>query len=195
MIIDISHHNGQIDWTKVSKDVNKIEGVYIKTTQGVNYVDHLLIQNSMGATAAKLKVGYYHFATLNDSNVAKDAKTEAQWFITNVKKAEAPTLPLVLDIETNDGKISKDNVLLWISTFFYEIAQAGFTDYMLYSYSYFLNANLPKNHGLGKIPLWIAAYGASYKIPDGWTKAKLWQYSNSGKVNGIGTVVDLNKYV
>lgn len=192
LIIDVSHHNGNIDWSKVVKTV---DSVYIKTTQGIDYVDPMLFVNAKGASAAGLKVGYYHFASLNNSDVVSDAKKEAQWFMANVKKAPKNTLPLVLDIEENKAKLSPDKVLSWISTFLYEIAQLGCTDYMIYSYSPFLNDNLPKVHTLNTIKLWVADYNPPLILPKAWKTAYMWQYSQTGKVDGIIGNVDLNKYI
>ena len=192
MLIDVSHHNGNIDWSKVVKTV---EGVYIKTTQGIDYIDHMFLTNANGASATGLKVGYYHFASLNNSDVVTDAKKEAQWFMAAIKKAPKNTLPLVLDIEENKANIPSDKVLLWISTFFYELAQLGCTDYMLYSYSPFLNENLPKVHNLNTIKLWVADYNPPLILPKAWKTAFMWQYSQTGKVDGIAGNVDLNKYM
>lgn len=191
--IDISHHQGKVDWVKVLNSSFKPEFVFIKATQGIDYSDPMFLTNAKGAKQAGLKVSYYHFASLNNKDEIVDAKKEAQWFIKNIKQAPVNDLPLVLDIEANPGKLDRGEVLVWINTFFYELAQLGYTDYILYSYSPFLNENLPVNHKLGAIKLWVADYTAPLILPKGWTKAYIWQYSQSGKVQGIAGPVDLNK--
>ena len=46
---------------------------------------------------------------------------------------------------------------------------------------------------LAAYPLWIADYGvAEPTLPDGWSTWLLWQYSESGTVQGIGCPVDLD---
>lgn len=193
--IDVSHHQGNIDWIKVVNSSFKPELAIIKATQGVNYTDPKLLINANGAKVAGLKVGYYHFASLNDRDEVKDAKLEAQWFVKNIKQAPSNDVPLVLDIESNPSKLSRDEVSNWINTFFYELAQLGYTDYILYSYSPFLNENLPSNHTFGSIKLWVADYSAPLILPKGWNKCWLWQYSQTGKIQGITGAVDLNKTV
>ncbi len=192
-ILDVSHHQGVIDWVKVVNSSFKPEGVFIKATEGLGYTDPKLISNAKGAKAVGLKIGYYHFASLNDKNELIDAKNEAKAFITAIKILPKNDYPLVLDIESNPGKLSKEEVLIWVNTFFYELAQNGYTDYILYSYSPFLNENLPVNHKLGNIKLWVADYSEPLILPRGWSKQWLWQYTQTGKIQGIVGNVDLNK--
>ena len=191
--IDVSHHNGVIDWNKVVNDVFKPEFAYIKTTEGTGYIDPKFAINAKAANKAGIKVGYYHFASLNSTDVVGDAVKEAEAYIKAVKSVPTPTMPLVLDIETNKAKLSKVQVLLWIKTFFAELAKIGWTDVILYSYTPFLNENLPINHDLGNIKLWIADYAPPLILPKGWNKAYIWQYSAKGKISGISTNTDLNK--
>jgi hypothetical protein len=42
-------------------------------------------------------------------------------------------------------------------------------------------------------PLWIASYTASPKIPGGWSQYTVWQYTDRGHVDGIGTIVDRDR--
>lgn len=194
MIIDVSKWQGKVNWDTVRHENHEIEGVYIKASEGIGYRDPYLINNAVEATKSGFKVGFYHFATLNNTDVANDAREEAKYFLT-VTKNLTVEYPFVLDIERNDSKTPKDKVLLWVKTFFNELEVEGVKDYCLYSYTSFLNENLPANHGLGNVPLWIAAYSDNYKVPNGWIKPWLWQYSQKGQIIGITGNVDLNKRV
>jgi len=192
--IDVSHHNGTIDWAKVAANPTKVDFVYIKASEGVGYTDPMFAANAKGAKQAGLKIGYYHFASLNTLNDVPDAKSEADYFMSLIKSAPATDLPFALDIETNDIGLDKTHVLEWINTFFAEMKQGGYTDTILYSYAPFLDANLPANHGLGNIRLWLAAYvdPAKLKLPAGWSGYYIWQKSASGTISGITGNVDLN---
>lgn len=192
-IIDVSRYQGKIDWIKVVNSSFKPEGVFVKASEGVGYTDPNLKINATGAKNAGLKVGYYHFASLNNRYALIDAKKEAEYFLSVIKDLPKNDYPLVLDIESNPGKLSKDEVLIWVNTFFYELSQKGHTDYILYSYSPFLNENLPANHKLGSVKLWIADYTEPLILPKGWTKQWLWQYTQTGKIQGITGNVDLNR--
>lgn len=196
MKIDVSHHQGIINWEELKKSTPELDGVYIKTTQGVGYTDPLCIQHSVGAASQKLPVGYYHFASLNTTtDIEKDATSEADYFSLVIKNLRPTTLPLVLDIEENKALLTKPQVLQWINAFFKRLREHGYANVSLYSYTAFLDSNLPPQHNLGNIPLWIAQYvnKPAPKLPKGWTKAWLWQYSCTGTLPGIKGKVDLNK--
>jgi GH25 family lysozyme M1 (1,4-beta-N-acetylmuramidase) len=195
--IDVSHHQGKIHFDVVaSHNDPKIDFAIIKATEGVTYIDPKLKTNSIEAKYAGLKISYYHFASLNTHNVISDATAEAKFFVDTISSLPSPDLPLVLDIETNKASLTPSEVLRWVTTFFKELDNLGKTDYVLYSYTPFLNANLPKGHGLGKVRLWIAAYTNKPKpvLPEGWSKEWLWQYSAKGRMVGIVGDVDMNKF-
>lgn len=190
--IDISKWNKVTDWTRVAA---RVGAVYIKATEGINYADPDFKTNAVNAEKQDIDKGFYHFATLNNStNVQADARAEAEDFL----KATAPftaRLPYVLDVETNKSALKPAQVVEWIEAFFGRLAESGITDVVLYSYTPFLDKNLPKGHPLGKYRLWLAAYVnlPKPKLPKGWTGYWLWQYSNKGSVDGIRGPVDLNK--
>lgn len=191
--IDVSHHNGIIKWPQVAKTVGE---VFIKATEGASFIDPRLRRNASGAHQEGIKVGYYHFATLNSKDVVTDAKIEAKWFLAAIGKLHKNSLPLVLDVEDSSIRIKKVrlNVALYIDTFFYQLELAGYS-YMLYSTTSFLNYYLPAKHGLSDIKLWIADYNEPHFVPKGWGKIHLLQYTEKGRVVGITGNVDINRYL
>lgn len=192
MILDVSYHQGKIDWKKVA--AAGVTGVVIKATEGVGYVDPRLIENANGAHAAGLKIGYYHFATPNSLTICKDAKAEAEFFIATISKLPLATLTYALDIEKEPiPQITPDMVTLWVHTFFGHLRNAGVTNYCLYSYAPYLDRWLSDGHGLGNVPLWHAGYTKTAKLPKGWTNYFLWQYTDKGRIPGIKGAVDLNR--
>lgn len=192
MIIDISKYQNVKDWPKLK---SQVEGVYIKATEGVGYIDPGFNDNVKGAAASVTPYGFYHFATLNSTNVLADSTAEATSFY-NATKLYKPSLPFVLDIEKNELKINPADVLKYIENFFAVLASKGITDVALYSYTPFLDANLPVNHILGRFKLWLAAYVvAPPKLPKGWNAVWLWQYASDGSIEGIIGKVDLNKKI
>lgn len=196
--IDVSHHQGSIDWSMVKSDKQQVSFAYIKATEGQTYVDPAFKMNSFYADRAGIPVGFYHFATLNTSDVVADATHEAQFFLATVKNCGVePKMPLVLDIESNKAEIGRHFVALWIDTFFSVLSKAGHPDSVLYSYTPFLNENLPADHKLGDKKLWIAAYTntPAPRLPHGWVKEWLWQFTARGKVLGIKGFVDCNKSI
>jgi lysozyme len=195
--IDVSHNNGTIDWEKVQASTPPNSFAFIKATEGVGYVDPMCLTNATAVSQkTKMRFGYYHFASLNNSsNVSKDATDEANWFVQTLQTMPEATLAPVLDIERNDSKLTQAQVQEWISAFMTQMDVLGYGQVILYSYVSFLNDNLPANHPFGTLPLWIAHYtsAASPTIPKGWTNYTIWQYSGSGTVSGVSTQCDLDK--
>jgi lysozyme len=60
--IDVSHHQGPIDWSEVATD--DIAFAYIKTTEGSDVIDYRFGENWAGAAGAGLDRGAYHFPEL-----------------------------------------------------------------------------------------------------------------------------------
>lgn len=197
MIIDISHNNGIIDWTRVKQNPVTIEGVMIKATQGVGYVDPMCSINSNGAQQNGFKIGYYHFASLNTTEFTLDATSEANCFSATLGKLPTATLPIALDFETDEANLTPNQCLLWIKAFMDQMKANGFTNLMIYSGYYFLNDHLPNGHGLGIYPLWDAAYIGDKipPIPHGWNKLTWHQFTDKGIVTGIKGFVDISKIV
>lgn len=103
--IDVSRYQGNIDWAKVK--ASGMTFVFIKATEGQTYTDPNYQKNVIGALAAGLMVGTYHFfrATSTDG-----AKAEAAHYANTLNKvggAKALQLPPVMDYENNPGNLSK----------------------------------------------------------------------------------------
>lgn len=191
-LVDISQWNGIVDFGQLK--AQGVTGVYVKISQGVNSFDKNVKANAVGARLANMGLGYYHFATTNISNVVADATAEALDVFNQTKGLPAPTMKSVLDIETNDIKLTPQDCLTWIRTYVAVRKNQGF-DTRLYSGLSWLNTNLPIGHELGYLSLWLAEYNnwSSPQLPHGWNDWDIWQYSATGKLNGIQGNVDLNR--
>lgn len=193
--IDTSKNNGTINWVAMQSAKPVIDFVYIKLSEGIGYTDPKAGTNAWAAHNASFPVGYYHFASLNSKDVVNDATAEANYVIKALKNMPVASVPFALDIEREQIDLSKQEFLLWIKTFFSVIEGAGIKDYCIYSGKYFLNDNLEEGHDIGHIRLWIAQYTTNIapSLPHGWDSYYIWQYTDKGKVPGIGSAVDLNK--
>lgn len=193
--IDVSKHNGVIVWSEVARHTPKVDLAIIKATEGVDFVDIKFMSNARGAKAAGLLVGYYHFASLNKSDVVSDARAEALDFIEAMKSVPKADIPPVLDLEENRSGLMKSVIQRWVETFLHTMAANGYPEVIMYSYTPFLDGALPVNHPFGRMmKLWVAGYvrASRLKIPNGWDKYWMWQYSSTGTVRGIKGPVDLN---
>lgn len=210
--IDVSQWNGQIDWSKVIADF-----VYIRAGVGIGAPDARLLENVHGAASRGIPFGFYHFPSFNSLDVVKDSTAEAQYFL-NLTKPFNAILPPILDIENDAIKpnvtLSKEQIEQWALTFLHVLEAAGHKPW-LYSYPAFLDAHLPMDHQLHKYPLWAATYpwdkmkapqppvSAQFpadvekylhkvRVPWGWRKIDMWQFTGQGIVNGVKSYCDIN---
>ena len=102
--IDVSHHQGPIDWPLVASDTC-IQFVYIKATEGSTHVDTLYQYNIREAKRAGLLVGSYHFLTSSSS-----MRSQFNNFITQVDSTSQHLLPMV-DVEWS-GAVSYTHLTL-----------------------------------------------------------------------------------
>ncbi|MDP2859489.1 MAG: glycoside hydrolase family 25 protein [Bacillota bacterium] len=190
--IDVSRHQGKIDWPAVRDD--GIRFVFIKATEGVDYRDPRVAENSAGAAEVGIPAGLYHFARVHN-----EPKEEARWFASVASQHET-ILPHVLDIE--DARVSPQKVLApddlveWVLAWLQEAGALTRKPCMIYSGAYFINEHLaPAKDSLSlrSYPLWIAHYGVTAPLQNPiWDRWTVFQYTSKGHVNGIRGPVDLN---
>ncbi|HJV46136.1 MAG TPA: GH25 family lysozyme [Bacillota bacterium] len=173
--IDISHYNDVDDWQAV-KD-SGVNFVYCKATQGTNLVDSKFASFVKGAKEAGIPIGAYHFADLGDP------VDEANHFLSVIDQYDLDLLP-VLDLE----KSTKDTDLeQWARTFISTVNQKV----MLYTGNWYIDQY--SINGLSEIPLWTSYYKNTPPYDcGGWTEWTIWQYSETGSVEGITGDVDLD---
>jgi lysozyme len=177
--IDVSHWQGDIDWLSVKGD--GIQFAFVKATQGTRFIDDKMDQNVKGALKYKIHVGAYHFA---EFDTVEEAKQEAKFFLEQIKEYDF-NYPLVLDLEINKTGVSKTQLTDSAIAFMEELEKAGHFA-MLYTGKSFFEDNLDGKR-LKPYSLWIARYGDELGMD-----ADIWQYTSSGKVNGIKGNVDMN---
>jgi lysozyme len=181
VVVDISHHNGNIDFAKAK--ASGIVGVIQKATQGQTGFDRTYASNRKAAQNAGLLWGAYHFAT------GSDGVKQADNFL-KVAEPDKHTL-LVLDFEPNPTGPSMD--LIEAHAFVTHVQQAIGKFPGFYSGHYIkqlLGAN--KDPLLANCWFWLAQYGATAVVPPTWSTWTMWQYTdgNAGPaphdVPGIG---------
>ena len=191
--IDVSHHQGKIEWKKVAKDEN-IEFVYIKATEGATYCDNMYKTNIQEARKNNLKCGSYHYFRMSSS-------VEAQFnnFISNVKKDEQDLIPMI-DVEINkkdskgynlDGYYvsnTKDTKAITdsLAKFLNKVTEYYGAEPMIYCTLHSYNTLIKDK--FSKYRIYLGHYKA--KEP-GYSGCTIWQYSENGYVIGIEKKVDL----
>lgn len=179
--IDVSKHNGEIDFAKVAAD--SIDFVYIKATEGAEYEDPNFALNYVRARRAGLAVGAYHFFRFDVSGL-KQAYNLMET-LHNVRL----DLPVAIDVEewSNAPATSTDDIIDRLEVMVERLEASGY-DIIIYTnksgYSRFIKQRL------GRLPVWICSF-TDPPLADEWL---LWQHSHRGRVNGIRGSVDLNTF-
>lgn len=175
--IDVSRHQGTIDWTAVAR--SGVRFVWMKATEGQSYVDPTFARNWDGARAVGLAVGAYHFA-----HPSSPAGIQARHFCNVAPRPQPGDLPPVLDIE--DTRIG--NPVQFVKDWCAIVEHVTGRTPVVYTYLDYWRRRLDSGKGLERYPLWIARYGPE---PTGvnWLA---WQYTSDGRVPGINGRVDRN---
>jgi lysozyme len=196
--IDVSYWNAGIDWPKVRASGQRF--VFAKATEGDFYADPSFDDNWRGAKSAGLLRGAYHFFRCNT-----DPKKQANKFIDYVKSMnDVGELPPVLDLETNDGQ-TREKIIARVKTWIDVVEEELNRKPIIYSRAYFLQDYFSEAGGgppmwARDYPLWLAQYpnvyveGSEPTLPRGWFQWMFWQYSQTGRVNGINSKVDLDVF-
>ena len=184
--IDVSGYQENIDFDKVKQ--SGIEIVYIKSSEGSNYIDSKFEQNYTRAKASGLKVGFYHYVT---ARTTKQAEKEAQFFASVISK-KIPDCKLAMDFESF-GNLNRDEINIIGLTFLRTVEKLTGKELVVYSNAY--AASYIWKDEIAKYPLWIAQYEVNEPENNGtWSNWVGWQYTDVGRVNGISTYVDRNKF-
>lgn len=191
-IIDVSSHNGSIDWQAVKAD--GVEGAMIRLgyrgyTKGGLVEDRYFRRNLSQASEAGLKVGVYFFSQAGSE---EEAVEEAEFVKERIKGTKLQ-FPIVFDMEEIPGKSRKISALTVeqrtkITLAFCREIEATGQASMIYGNRYWLKDKIDISK-IGARKVWFAQYNIypGYK----W-QYFMWQYTESGKVDGIKNNVDIN---
>ena len=194
--VDVSHHQGNIDWEKVKAAgcdfvILRIGYRGYGTTGSLN-ADKMFETYYTGAKDAGLMIGAYFFAqAINE----EEAKEEAQ-FVLDILNGLQLDLPVVYDPEsilddvarTDDvtGEQFTRNTKVFCET----IAESGYQP-MIYANMLWEAFELDLTKLL-EYPIWYADYE---QVPQTPYVFQCWQYSNTGTVDGIEGEVDLDVWI
>lgn len=186
--IDVSHHQGEIDWQQVAAsgvDFVMVRLGYRGLSGDALYEDRYVQQNLQGARDAGLLVGAYFYSQAINT---REAKEEAFYALEILGDFELD-LPLVYDWEQE--KRTKDMATKEVTACSYAfcriIEKAGHQP-MIYFNSYQAE-NLMELAYLTEYPWWLAMYDTEAPFP---CRFDMWQYTSSGSVPGIEGNVDLD---
>lgn len=184
--IDVSEHNGVIDWKTVSENV---DFVIIRAGYGKGHEDEKFRDNAKGCEKYGIPYGAYWFSY---ATTIEEAEKEAEYCI-NLLNQFAPTYPICFDYEydsyewavSHTKNISYDDIANMAKTFLRKVEQAGYYA-MIYTNNDWLNRCFYKL--TSTFDTWLADWGTNK--PN--RKYGIRQYSSVGRIAGIQGNVDLN---
>lgn len=179
--IDVSHHQGRIDWTRVAGD--DISFAYIKATEGSDFIDPRFRQNWRAAQEAGLARGAYHFFTL-----CSPGDIQAQNFLETVPH-HPEALPPAVDLELAGNcavRPHRGQLMQELRSFLRLVESANGKRAVLYVGDDF-NAAYRVTDSVRR-PLWQLRF---LRRPDigGWV---IWQVMGFARVDGVRGSVDLD---
>jgi len=187
--IDVSKHQGNIDWKRVSrmkKNDIRIAFTFIKATEGISRQDEKFETNWKQSGQNGLLHGAYHFYY-----PSREAVGQADNFIRMVKLRKGD-LPPAVDIEYSNGK-SKATICEDLKVFLDRLEKRYGVKPIIYTNINFFSTYL--RGSFDKYPLWIAGYFDHERFYNEFlTPWTIWQHSENGKVDGIRGSVDFNVF-
>ena len=198
--VDVSDWQNTIDWSKVKAagiDFALIRAGYRGYSAGTLNNDAHFDTNMDGAAAVGIKTGMYIFS---QAITEEEAVEEANFLLGRIGK-HTVNMPIVLDYEfasTSSGEggrlksaaLSKEDATKVCLAFCKTIADAGYTP-MVYANKTMLTNYLDESSISSLYPIWLANYTTSTTYSGTFS---YWQYSSSGKVDGISGNADMNFY-
>ena len=195
--MDVSQHNGKINFKKAKRD--GIEFVFIR----VGYTGYTKSSFSLNldknyktyikdATKAGLKVGVYWYS---QSTKVSEAKKEANALLKAIE-GYSITMPVVFDYEFADtkkgrldsAKLSKTNMTANALAFLNTVSNAGY-DACIYASENFLEEHLYANQISSNFKVWLANYSSKTNYKGDY---EFWQHTAKGRVSGMRGNVDIN---
>lgn len=194
-VIDVSSHNGDIDWQKVAAD--GIDGAIIRLgyrghTRNNIAIDEKAEYNLQGAKEAGLKVGGYFFSQAATKQEAAEEAKHCFAVLDGMKL----DYPLAYDMEevhgtsSNVGIMSVEERTECARAFCKKVRRKGY-DTMVYGNKRWLDTMINIDE-LGCKYIWYAQYN---NYPEYQWEYAIWQYTESGQVDGINGNVDINLWM
>ena len=184
--IDVSVHNGTIDWKAVARQV---DFAIIRAGYGKNNIDAKAVKNIQGCEENNIPYGLYWFSYALTEDMAR---SEADYVCSFADKY-SPTYPICYDWEyDSDNHASKNGITFnnndrerFARAFLTRVEERGYYA-MIYSNPDYLNKGFSKL--VDRFDLWLALWQDSKPSRN----FGIWQSSSKGTIAGITGNVDLN---
>ena len=197
-VIDVSGWQGDIDWAKAKAD--GVEGAIIRLGYGEgNNADKKAQRNISECKRLGIPFGIYWYSYADTPSLAKEegADVVAKLKQFGVNPSDL-AYPVYYDLEKwtweghqppTDPNVYNNIVNNWYSA----LQSAGYKNLGVYSYTSYLQGPL-KHADIYAKTTWVAQYGARMGFDSFPTNSRGWQYTSTGKVDGISGNVDMNAF-
>ena len=190
VVIDVSAHNGNIDWATVKRD-SGIYGVIVRISAAAQNEDSKLATNVAALKQYNIPYGIYIYSYAENYD---EGVYYGNWTNQIINKYNLnPTLGIYLDLENSDSY--NQNILDSINgTFIYTDIVKGYVSKVpnarIYANLNYANGVLNTSYLRSKLT-WIAQWGSKCDYTEYYN---LWQYTSKGSVPGINGNVDMSYY-
>ena len=180
--IDVSKHNGNIDYNQVVAD--NYQFAFINASEGKTYRDDAFDRNYRAARSAGLKVGAYHFFRKN-----RTGQEQADNLL-GVIKGKHLDLPLVIDLEDDWGNGATTSRQTAIDRVIEMVNILNDKGYQVIIYTNLDGYEKYYKKMLVNCDLWLCSFTSPDLLPH--LPHCFQQYSHEGTVAGVEGKVDLN---
>ena len=184
-IIDVSRYQGTINWDKLA---GKIGGAMLKTVStnksfGGIYIDPMFEANYAACKRLGIPVGVYYYTYAQDAATVQAELDKLHQAL----EGKTFTLPVAVDVEDNKLKPLSADALTDLVIAAADAIESWGLYAMVYTYTYYSQTELSMDR-LSAYDLWIADYCG--KRPA--RKHGMWQYTSTGRLDGIAGNVDIS---
>lgn len=177
MVIDVSHHQGEIDWEKVK--AYGISGAIIRVSDSTNTKDQQCDTNIKECERLGIPFGLYIYSR---ATTEEHVRQEAALCLEKAK-GHVLNYPIYIDLEQSGTESYAKNAAEIFGTV---IEAAGYIPGVYASQSWWADYL----NGFEKYTKWVARYSTQ---PPTVKNYDMWQFSSSEKVNGISGAVDMSE--
>jgi lysozyme len=178
--LDLSHHNGNINYDKL----DSLDFVFLKVTEGESWTDKTFMRHYKAFREREVPIGAYHFFRFDT-----DGKAQAKHFLNHLHGKELQ-MPLIVDVEyDNNPVVSREKVIERLRVFMKEIKYQTGLKPIIYTngigYTDFISNDF-NDH-----TLWLSSTNT-------WRPAMMdctfWQFNIDAELSAITHKVDLNVF-
>jgi lysozyme len=184
--IDVSYHQGAIDWPAVRLD--GVEFAFVRATDGLDRVDPQFAENWSASRSQNILRGAYQFF-----RPAQDPVAQADLLLGMLAPSPGE-LPPVIVVEATDD-LAPPEIASAVRAWLDRVRPAIGREPIIYTGFYFWRDEVGAPD-LTASPLWHAQYTSATcaNIAPPWPTWAFWQFTQTGRVTGISADVDIDRW-